>query len=360
MTISQLKQSFGEETQGIFTTTGDASINERQVGPLKESVAQSFFAAKEGLELVEKKIAASLSSDAKILSEISEYLLRLGGKRVRPLVCILTARLYKKEKPFHQLIEAAAGIEMIHMATLLHDDIIDESPKRRNQQSAYGRFGLTPSLLAGDFLLARAFGLCAHLDTFVIEATEKACVELTEGEVLEGKLTTERNLSFDEYITIVKKKTASLFALAASVGGHLSGASDKDVEHLRLFGYNAGIAFQIVDDILDITADEDLLGKPSGTDLRQRTPSIVNILWLASGDSFAKQFFSGEEPSKESTENALREIKKSSIIDQCREHAEQYARLAKEALESLAESDINAQERAKLLSIVEYSLERCR
>ena len=184
-----------------------------RLGLLSQSVKRAFIAGSPTLHKIEKRISSCLSSEASQLTEISGYLLRLGGKRVRPLMTTMTSRLCGMSTATPALIDAAAGIELIHMATLLHDDIIDKSITRRSQPSAYSKYGLASTLLTGDFLLVKAFGLCARLDRFVIEATENACIELTEGEVLEGRITANRQIDFDDYVTIIKKKTASLFTL---------------------------------------------------------------------------------------------------------------------------------------------------
>lgn len=328
-------------------------------GLLGNAIKDAFLSAAPGLQAVEQRVTQSLVSDAALLTEISGYLQQLGGKRVRPLMTILTAKLFGQSEPSSELIEAAAGIELIHMATLLHDDIIDQSPTRRSKPSAYHQYGLTSTLLTGDFLLVRAFGLCAKLDTFVIEATEAACVALTEGELLEGKLSPERQLSLDEYLNIIDKKTASLFCLSAKVGAHLAGAHREEVELLADFGTQAGIAFQAIDDILDVVADEDLLGKPAGADLRQHTPSLVNILWLASGDAKARAFFSTSESSTEQCAEALTFLRSSTVIEQAREIARKHAEEALAKLRAIASDRIDSNTRSQLEALVEYTLDRC-
>ncbi|MCB0360435.1 MAG: polyprenyl synthetase family protein, partial [Bdellovibrionales bacterium] len=227
------------------------------------------------------------------------------------------------------------------------------------QESAFKRFGLTPSLLAGDFLLVRAFGLCAQLDSFVITQTEAACVELTEGEVLEGVIDLDSPPSLDDYITVVSKKTASLFRLACAVGAHLSQPDAEVTEALGNFGRLAGIAFQMVDDILDVTADEDLLGKPSGTDLRQKTPSLVNVLWLESGDSRAGEFFRRQSITLEQSQEARKLVLRSAVVDEARAYARSYASHAHAELQRLPSALIDEATRNQLHAIVEYTLDRC-
>ncbi len=345
----------------IDQITQDAPISilkQDRLGLLKLSVKAAFLGGAPALRDVENKIRSTLSSEAQVLTDISTYLLELGGKRMRPLLTILVSQLFKMKKPSQALIEAAAGIELIHMATLLHDDIIDQSPLRRSKPSAYSQFGLTSTLLTGDFLLVKAFGLCALLDDFVIKETEKACIALTEGEVTEGLLTGAAIPTLDAYLNVVEKKTASLFALSTVVGAYLAGASQEDILKLRVFGKYAGIAFQMIDDILDITADEDLLGKPAGTDLRQKTPTLVNLIWIEEEPEKAKDFFRRDSSEKE-IKDTLIYISRSPVIDKARLLAKDYAGRATNALLSIPEESINTKVRAQLFSLLDYTLERC-
>lgn len=330
-----------------------------KMGLLGNTIKETFLSTSDSLKEVEVRVTASLASDASKLTEVGTYLQELGGKRIRPLLTILSARLFGMHTPSKSLIDVAAGIELIHMATLLHDDIIDESSTRRGKPSAFHSYGLITTLLAGDFLLVRAFALCAHLDTFIIDATEEACVALTEGELLEDKLTIERNLSLSEYLTIIDKKTASLFSLASKAGSHSAGASPENVSKISAYGTAAGIAFQMIDDILDIVADEDLLGKPAGADLRQHTPSLLNILWLNSGDEAATAFFATERSTPEQCKAAMQCIKDSSILEDARKIAEDCAQKAINHLYTIPEELIDLKTRTQLEALVQYTLERC-
>ena len=347
------------EVQQAISLLPETARKQHRLGLLKHSFQALFLTGSDGLRLVENRIGLLLASDAQPLEDISRYLLKLGGKRVRPLLAVLSGKLFGMGTPSPQLIDVAAGIELIHMATLLHDDIIDESPTRRSQPSAFVKFGMPHTLLTGDFLLVKAFGLCARLDRFIVEATEDACIRLTEGEVLEGRIDPSRALDLAEYINIVSKKTGSLFALAGAVGAHLAGASEENRSHLFEFGLNAGIAFQMIDDILDVTADEDLLGKPAGTDLKQRTPSLVNLLWLQSGDSQARRYFTSTSDDVDECYDALEALRVSPIIDDARRIATQYANMANASLSKATGDSVVPQIRSQLLALVEYTLERC-
>lgn len=286
------------------------------------------------LAAVESLIKSKLSAEAGMLVEISNYLLSLGGKRMRPALALLVYRLLAGSDSAvkSELLDIAAGIELIHMATLLHDDIIDNSPLRRHKDSPYQRYGLPQTLLTGDFLLVRAFSMCARLDATIIDATEVACIELTEGEILETPLY-ETTHSVESYLTIAKKKTAALFRLAAESASHIAGGNPELSAHFAAFGEDLGISFQILDDILDVTSSDTVLGKQAGTDLRERKPSIINILWLNSGSSLAKKL--QEKPGVEEDQfiaEAMAELQHGPVIDEARALARQFAGNARMAL----------------------------
>jgi octaprenyl-diphosphate synthase len=327
------------------------------------------------LQEVENRISTTLRSDSSPIEQTSRYLFELGGKRIRPAICLLLGEsLLKAQHNEHgQLIQISAGIELIHMATLLHDDIIDKSPLRRHQTSPFIKFGMNASLLSGDFLLTRAFRLCAGLDAFIIEETEKACIELTEGEMDETPLS-EYSHTVETYREIARKKTASLFRLAAVSAGHcisraydFSESLDKDCNSLcAQFGESLGIAFQILDDLLDVLATEAELGKEPGIDIRERKPSLVNVLWLASGHPAATVL---KTPASDNSEeeaalvhSALNELKQSDVLAQVKSYAEQEIREARRALSQLQEilpkNQFSVENFKALEALLEYSLVR--
>lgn len=328
----------------------------------KESLAKALSTTA-GLKETEILIEQKLSSEAKLLTEIPSYLFNLGGKRIRPLICLLVAKMFGLSKATAALVEVAAAIELIHSATLLHDDIIDKSTKRRNEASPYVKFGLAGTLLSGDFLLVRAFGLCARLDRYIINITEDACIRLTEGEILETPLFLERH-SLDSSLTIARKKTASLFSLASESSAFLAGLRDKNLATMRKFGEELGIAFQIMDDVLDVDADEALSGKQVGVDIRERKPSIVNILWLNNGSALAQKLLT--EPGSEEdsfVRDAINEIRSLRILEKAKTLAKQHAANAIQALsDAVRDFDGNVEEESfeQLNAIQDYVLERLR
>ena len=318
-----------------------------------------------GLSDVERVIRSKLVSDAPQLTKISDYLLSLGGKRIRPILALMVAKLFRTQvefQPASQVIDIAAGIELIHMATLLHDDIIDRSALRRHKTSPFFAYGLPGTLLAGDFLLVRAFSLCAHLDRYIIEATEKACVELTEGEILETSLQDQEH-SIESSLQIALKKTASLFRLSCESASYLSGVDSDSIKLMAEYGESLGIAFQIVDDILDVISSEEKLGKKPGTDIRERKPSLVNVLWLASGDVNARSLLierDDQEITQDRLNDALRQIAEGSVLKQARAYAESYVKKSQDCFNQVLKINpgLDVQVVDALTALSQYALER--
>jgi octaprenyl-diphosphate synthase len=297
------------------------------------------------------------------MRSIPDYLLSLGGKRIRPALTLLCAKALGAATISQKLLDVAAGIELIHMATLMHDDIIDKSPIRRHQQSPYAKFGTPLTLLSGDFLLTRAFGLCAKLDSKIVEATEQACIELVEGEALETPLHIDTH-SRESSITIAQRKTASLFRLSAFCAAHLCGVTHSSVIALCDFGQSLGVAFQMIDDILDVTASEATLGKEPGIDLLERKPSIVNVLWLESGDTRAHRLRKPpcEQGEREFVQQALEFLPSTPVMQEAKSLARSYGERASQALKlALTECPhTNPHAAVALQSVVDFALDRLR
>ncbi|NLF24673.1 MAG: polyprenyl synthetase family protein [Deltaproteobacteria bacterium] len=321
--------------------------------------ALAVFSSLTDLARVEAFIQTKFSSEAPILSEISAYLLSQGGKRMRPALALLSARLFGMRSASEDLIKASAAIELVHMATLMHDDIIDNSLLRRGAPSPLAKYGSSNTLLAGDFLLVRAFSLCAGLDPHIIAESERGCIELTEGEILETPLYQEHH-SIESAITIARKKTASLFRLAAHSGAYLADAKEV-TEQMSSFGENLGIAFQILDDILDVQSDGNMHGKQTGIDIRERKPSLVNLLWLESGSSLAKRLLRAPiDVDATFVKSALAEIRSGEVLSQARDLASHYINKSKEALQAAVDLSPNPSPDTlkEINAILEYTLER--
>ncbi len=219
-----------------------------------------------GLLAVEEKLQAATDSHVPLLQDTTTHTISAGGKRLRPQIALL-AYLAAGGHDLAQVVPIAAAIELVHTATLVHDDINDHSLTRRGKVTIHARWGRTFALLTGDFLFARVYEMMAPYgaDFNVIMST--ACVKLVEGETLQAAAAKAGRMDRETYKQIIALKTASLFEAAAQMGSMLGGAAPDVVDALRCYGYNLGLAFQIVDDVLDIVGDAAAMGKPTGIDV---------------------------------------------------------------------------------------------
>jgi len=296
-----------------------------------------FSYVSEELELVEQNLARAIHSREPGLTEIAAHLILGGGKRVRPVVTLL-AFLAFEGKRTQDIVDIATSIELIHTATLLHDDILDGAETRRGKESAFKKFGLKSTLVAGDFLFIKAFEFAGKFDETVVQWTADACALLTEGEILQGIFNRNKAVTVDDYIEIVRRKTASLFQTGAKVGAYLAGANSALIEAAHSYGLNMGIAFQIIDDILDVVGHLELLGKPTGMDLRDGNPSLPIILSLNIDDAAVCEVFKQARPSEDQISMALEAIKAGPAIPQAKALSRQYAEGALRSLKKFPPS----------------------
>jgi octaprenyl-diphosphate synthase len=228
------------------------------------------------MSAVDKLIRESLDSNVVLIRQIAEYIIGSGGKRLRPMLVILAARACGYQGQSH--ITAAAIIEFIHTATLLHDDVVDESDMRRGKESAHAVWGNAASVLVGDFLYSRSFQMMVGIDSMrVMEVLSDATNTIAEGEVEQLLNMHDPEVSEDSYFSVIEKKTAKLFEAACQLGAVLSGKHELE-NKLAGFGRELGAAFQVADDVLDYTADAELLGKNIGDDLAEGKPTLPLIL----------------------------------------------------------------------------------
>ena len=227
----------------------------------------------------EEKLGALLDSNEALISEICHYLVDGAGKRLRPAFVLLVHRACGgTDRTALDAIDAAIAIELIHSATLLHDDIIDGGMLRRGKPSALARYGSAATLVAGDYLFCRAFELCGRFEENLVRTAAQACIQLTEGEVMEGRLRHNAATSLKDYLAVIARKTASLFAAGGKVAADLAGAPKRTIDTMQHLGNAVGMAFQMIDDLLDILGPEEKIGKPVGSDLRAGIPSLPVVL----------------------------------------------------------------------------------
>ena len=221
----------------------------------------------EGLEATERAMFKVIDSDVDVLRDASQHILNSGGKRIRPRILLL-AYLALDGRDMEYVAKPAAAVELMHTASVVHDDINDHGIVRRGRPSVNSVWGRTFALLTGDFLFTAVYELMAPYDRLNVDLAS-AATALVEGETLQASAVKDNNLSREIYMQIISLKTAALFRAAAVIGGKLARADREEIAALSEFGFNVGLAFQIVDDILDLTADEDTLGKTAGIDVQQ-------------------------------------------------------------------------------------------
>jgi octaprenyl-diphosphate synthase len=308
----------------------------KKVPSLRRAV-DPFASVAEELQLVEKNLTRSIRSSERTLTEISSYLIHGGGKRIRPMVTILAFKAFGG-KSVEDIVDIATAIELIHTATLLHDDIIDTAEIRRGKESAYKKFGLKATLVTGDFLFIKAFEFAGKFDETVVQWTADACTRLTEGEILQGLFNRNTEVTVQDYVEIVKRKTASLFQTGAKVGAYLAGAGPSLVADMGEYGLNLGIAFQAIDDVLDVVGHKELLGKPTGMDLRDGNPSLPIILALNEGQTAVSEVFQCNQPTDEKIQGALKALGQGGAIERAKTFSKTYAELASRPIKKLPPS----------------------
>lgn len=234
------------------------------------------------LDAVDRLILAELNSDVALINQIGQYIVRSGGKRLRPMLLLLAARALGYHGPHH--VTLATVIEFIHTATLLHDDVVDESSLRRGRETANALWGNATTVLVGDYLYSRSFELMVGIKSLkVMDILSRTTTVIAEGEVLQLLNCNNPGTTDHEYLQVISRKTAALFGSAAQLAAVLSGASTQIEQNMAEFGLQLGTAFQIVDDALDYRADPELLGKNLGDDLAEGKPTLPLIYAIAHG-----------------------------------------------------------------------------
>jgi len=283
------------------------------------------------------------SEHAPRIPEVTAHLVEAGGKRLRPMLTLAAARLCGYDGPYH--VHLAATVEFIHTATLLHDDVVDESAQRRGRPTANLLWDNKSSVLVGDYLFARSFQLMTETNNMrVLAILANASATIAEGEVLQ--LTAAQNLATDEgiYLQVVRGKTAALFSAATQVGGVIATAPDAQVQALFDYGDALGIAFQIVDDLLDYQGDPNATGKNIGDDFRERKLTLPVIKAIAKGDATERAFWTRTiEKGKQEDgdlEHALSLLNAHGTLDETKAEALAWAEQAKTALNTLPDHEL--------------------
>ena len=323
-------------------------------------LAQIFEPVRGELERVEREFTRHLESRVELIPQMGKYIQMSGGKRVRPAVLLMAARLcgYTGDRG----ILNAAVVEFIHTATLVHDDIIDEAETRRGRLAAHSRWGNDVTVLLGDYLYIRSMAMALTQDTLdVVRLLCDVTLRMIEGELYQLTKTGDASITEEDHFEIIRRKTAYLFSGCAEIGGLLGECTPERRVALREYGFNLGIAFQIVDDVLDYTADEAALGKPIGGDLREGKVTLPIILMLRSAGAEAMDLVQGVIAERGVSPENWRTIKdllaRHGAVDAAFERAVTYAGRAKQQLSAAFPP---SPERDGLIALTDYVLNRDR
>jgi octaprenyl-diphosphate synthase len=310
---------------------------------------------RDDMRAVDRLISASLQSDVALVSQVSEYIVKSGGKRLRPVIVLLAARAFGYVGEQH--IRAAAIIEFIHTATLLHDDVVVSSARRRGQDSANTVFGNQASVLVGDFLYSRAFQMMVDIDSMrVMQILADATNTIAAGEVMQLMNVHDPDTSEEAYRQVIYRKTARLFEAGAQIAAVLAQRSEAEEQAMVRFGQELGTAFQLVDDALDFNASAEELGKNLGDDLAEGKATLPLIYAMENGSAEDKELIR-----KAITEGGLEQLDKIQAIIESTGALQYTAARAQEAADSAIAvlSDIpDSDYKQALIAIAEFAVQR--
>lgn len=304
-----------------------------------------------GMEAVEAQLASVVRSDISVLEDASLHIVSSGGKRVRPRM-VLLSYLAAGGEDIESVVPMAAAMEMVHTATLVHDDINDHSQTRRGKITVHARWGRTFALLTGDYLFTKVYELMAPYGTEPNIIIADACTKLVEGETLQAAAAKSGSMDRETYKQIISLKTASLFEASGRLGALFAGADEETVEALAKYAYNLGLTFQIVDDILDIIGNAEAMGKPTGLDISQNR----GVAMAQNGGKDVITAVVELEPEEETDPFKLmmQNLRESGAVEVAQFQAEEMSRRARQALTRVPPSEA----RDELESLIDLVLER--
>jgi octaprenyl-diphosphate synthase len=312
---------------------------------------------REDLERINSELKAFPRSVVSLVEEMGNHVLLAEGKRLRPLLFIMCCRLLEFERS--DIFRIATIFEYIHAASLLHDDVIDNSQVRRKRPSANYLWGNHAAVLEGDFLYSKAMTLAVETGSIeFLRVLTKATVDMSEGQILELERSRDWDLTRETYLEIIKGKTASLISAAASSAGIIAGADKETVEAMAAFGLNVGMAFQLIDDLLDYVSREEVFGKPVGKDLKEgkvTLPLIYALMELNKDErDKIKASYSWDDPGQEALEGIISMVRGGRGLKRVRDDASAFLRKASDSLEIFPATKA----REDLLQFNEYLLNR--
>nr|WP_255663375.1 polyprenyl synthetase family protein [Nitratireductor sp. B36] len=306
---------------------------------------------------VNELILSKAGSDVELIPELAKHLIDSGGKRLRPMVTLAAAQMFGYEGEGH--VKLATSVEFMHTATLLHDDVVDESDLRRGRKTARMIWGNQASVLVGDFLLGQAFRMMVEVGSLdALDILSTAASVIAEGEVLQLSVAKNLETTEDEYLAVIKAKTAALFSAAAEVGPVVAGATRNDRAALRSYGTNLGLAFQLVDDALDYGGKSSDLGKNVGDDFREGKVTLPVILSYRRGSpderAFWKSAIEDNQCDDAALEKAIGLLHKHGAIGDTIGRARHFGEIARDALAPLRPTP----QKDALLDVIDFCISR--
>jgi len=322
-------------------------------------LSQIFEPIRHDLELVDREFARQVESQVELIPTIGRYIQSSGGKRVRPAVLLMASRLsgYTGDRA----VVFAAAIEFIHTATLVHDDIIDESELRRGRQAVHARWGNDVTVLLGDYLYIKSMALALTHDTLeIVRVLCDVTLKMIEGEIFQLTKNGDAAITEDEHFDIIRRKTAFLFGGSAQIGGMLGGVTKEQEQALQHYGFSLGIAFQVVDDLLDFTGDLEALGKPVGADLVEgkMTLPLIHLLQQPGhrAGAIVRDIITARAATREQWSEILELLREHQSIEYASRRAVEFAERAKKQLSVFPPSS----ERDALMALPDFVLSRDR
>lgn len=317
------------------------------------SLIQSSIA--DDMRAVDDVIRQSLHSEVVLINQVADYIINSGGKRLRPALVLLSAGVFGKIDKHHHTL--AAVVEFIHTATLLHDDVVDESEMRRGRATANTMFGNAASVLVGDFVYSRAFQMMVSVQNMrVMDILAEATNIIAEGEVLQLLNINDADISDEDYLRVIHYKTAKLFEAATRLGAVICNASASDEAAMAEYGMRLGTAFQLIDDVLDLSGDSADIGKNLGDDIAEGKPTLPLLYAMRKGDESQRKIIRQaiEQGGLEDLAAVIKAVKYTGALDYVREIAKQEAALACKAIANLNKT---AQHEA-MIALAEFAVSR--
>ncbi len=309
----------------------------------------------EDMRAVDAVIRKSLHSEVVLINQVADYIINSGGKRLRPALVLLSAGVFGKIETRHH--ELAAVVEFIHTATLLHDDVVDESSLRRGRATANTLFGNAASVLVGDFVYSRAFQMMVGVQNMrVMDILAEATNIIAEGEVLQLLNINDADISDDDYLRVIHYKTAKLFEAATRLGAVICQASTDDENAMAEYGMRLGTAFQLIDDVLDLSGNSEDIGKNLGDDIAEGKPTLPLLYAMRHGDTKQNQLIRNaiEQGGLEDFSAIIQAVKQTGALDYVRDIAKQEAELACKAIQHLPSTP----QHQALIQLAEFSVSR--